>query len=156
MTIHQKAVRVDTLVENAISHPNVTAAEREISLTVHNKAPEVKVYADQEKICWVIGELLENSLKFNKPGGQVVLVIEEMDGMVNFQVADNGIGIAEDDLAAIFEAFHQLDGSSTRQYGGTGIGLALAKQILDAHGSSIKVKSVLGKGSSFEFLLSVA
>ncbi len=75
--------------------------------------------------------------------------------MVNFQVADNGIGIGEEHLPEIFEAFHQIDGSSTRQYGGTGIGLALAKQILDAHGSNIKVKSVLGKGSSFEFLLPV-
>ena len=89
----------------------------------------------QEKICWVIGELLENALKFNKPGGQVALVVEETDGMVNFQVADNGIGIREEHLPEIFDAFHQIDGSSTRQYGGTGIGLALAKQILDAHGS---------------------
>jgi len=155
MTINQKSVQVGTLVENAISHPTVAAVERDINLIIQNKAPDVQVYADQEKISWVIGELLENALKFNKPGGQAALLVEHTDGMVNFQVADNGIGISEENLPEIFEAFHQIDGSSTRQYGGTGIGLALAKQILDVHGSNIKVKSVLSKGSSFEFLLPV-
>ena len=73
--------------------------------------------------------------------------------MVNFQVVDNGIGIEERYIPEIFDAFHQIDGSSTRKYGGTGIGLALAKQIIEAHGSQIKVKSIHGKGSSFQFLL---
>ncbi|MFN2144129.1 MAG: ATP-binding protein, partial [Anaerolineales bacterium] len=149
MSINQRSVKVKDLIDNAISHPNVTATDREVTLNIQNKSPEVNVYADQEKICWVIGELLENALKFNKPGGQVVLVAEQTEGMVNFQVADNGIGISEEHFPEIFDAFHQIDGSSTRQYGGTGIGLALAKQILDAHGTNIKVKSVLGKGSSF-------
>jgi signal transduction histidine kinase len=153
MTINQRSIDVNSLVESAISHPANSASEREISLTVNNKATDTNVYADREKITWVIGELLENAIKFNKPGGQVVLEIKQANGMVNFQVIDNGIGIEKRHIPDIFDAFHQIDGSSTRKYGGTGIGLALAKQIIEAHGSSIKVKSAPEKGSSFQFHL---
>jgi signal transduction histidine kinase len=71
-------------------------------------------------------------------------------------VADSGIGIPEDKIEEIFDPFHQLDGSSTRKYEGTGLGLALVQHIVEAHGSTVKVHSKVGHGSRFEFALAVA
>ncbi len=153
MTIYQESVSTNSLVQTAISHPSQTASEKQVVLLVENPVEEIQVFADQEKISWVLGELIENAIKFNNPGGQVILRLNQLENMVNFQVIDNGIGIHPDDLSVIFDAFHQLDGSSTRKVGGTGIGLALAKQILEAHGTQLKVKSVPDKGSNFHFLL---
>ncbi|MEJ2511383.1 MAG: ATP-binding protein, partial [Anaerolineales bacterium] len=96
---------------------------------------------------------IENGIKFNQEGGQVSVKISSQNGLVNFQVSDNGIGINEDLIEEIFEPFHQLDGSSTRRQGGTGIGLTLAKQIVEAHGSKLKVQSIKNKGTRFEFSL---
>jgi len=70
-------------------------------------------------------------------------------------VTDTGIGIPQERLEEIFEPFHQLDGSATRRFGGTGLGLAMAQRIIEAHGSKINVESILGLGSLFEFSLPV-
>lgn len=153
MTIYQKSVLTKKLLETAISHPSQMASELGVEIKVHNESEDAQVYADLEKISWVLGELIENGVKFNKPGGQVIVKLSPADGMIHFQVIDNGIGIGQEHLDDIFEAFHQIDGSSTRRVGGTGIGLALAKQIVEAHGSKLKVRSVPNKGSNFEFYL---
>lgn len=153
MTIYQKSVATQKLLNNAISHPSQMASEMDVQIKIQNDAEDVLVYADLEKISWVLGELIENGIKFNKSGGQVVVKLAPAEGMVHFQVIDNGIGIGQEHLDDIFEAFHQIDGSSTRRVGGTGIGLALAKQIVEAHGSKLKVRSVPNKGSNFEFFL---
>ncbi|MCA2002034.1 MAG: histidine kinase, partial [Chloroflexi bacterium] len=73
--------------------------------------------------------------------------------LVSVSVTDTGIGIPSNRLQEIFEPFHQLDGSSTRRYGGTGLGLSLVRQIIEAHGSLLDVQSVEGRGSTFKFPL---
>ena len=75
------------------------------------------------------------------------------DRYVRVSIADAGIGIPPERMDEIFEPFHQLDGSSTRRYGGTGLGLALVKRIIEAHGSIVQVTPTLDEGSTFEFLL---
>lgn len=117
------------------------------------KFPTIK--ADKQKLSWVLSQLLDNAIKFTPKGGMVHLVIQSDDLWVNFIVHDTGIGIDPDRIQEIFEPFHQLDSSATRQYGGTGLGLAMVRQIVEAHGSSVKVRSVKGKGSYFEFSLPV-
>lgn len=115
------------------------------------------VQADEEKISWVILQLLDNAIKFTPAGGNACLTVTaETDSMILVSVTDTGIGIPKDRLSEAFESFHQLDGSSTRHFGGTGIGLSLVRNILDAHGSPIEVKSEEGKGSTFMFPLLVA
>ena len=83
----------------------------------------------------------------------VVSVKREGSNLVIVSVADTGIGIPPHRLNEIFETFHQLDGSSTRHHGGTGLGLSLVRQIIEAHGSMIDVQSVEGRGSMFKFPL---
>jgi signal transduction histidine kinase len=112
------------------------------------------VQADPEKIGWVVNQLLDNGIKFTPSGGSVVINLkEEGDNLVQVSITDSGIGIPPHRLKEIFEPFHQLDGSSTRHYGGTGLGLSLVRQIIEAHGSLLDVQSVEGKGSTFKFPL---
>jgi len=114
------------------------------------------VQADRQRIGWVIAQLLDNSLKFTPPGGQVTLGIRRSPKGVRLSVEDTGIGIPQSRIAELFTPFHQLDGSTTRRYSGTGLGLALAQQIVEAHGSQIRVESAEAKGSSFSFELDLA
>jgi signal transduction histidine kinase len=114
------------------------------------------VRADPSKIRWVVGQLLDNAVKFTPEGGRIGVRISPAKDRVKVAVSDTGIGISEAHLQEIFEPFHQLDGSSTRRYGGTGLGLSLAQQIIQAHGALIKVDSHPGKGSRFEFSLPIA
>ncbi len=110
---------------------------------------------DAEKIQWVVMELVENAIKFTPPGGCVSVGLMENSGYAIFRVSDTGIGISNERLAEIFEPYHQLDGSSTRRYGGIGLGLALVKKIVEAHGSSVEVSSEAGKGTLIEFKLPI-
>jgi signal transduction histidine kinase len=116
------------------------------------------VQGDPEKIAWVLNQLLDNAIKFTPSGGHVVLSLkEEGANLLMVSVTDTGIGIPAARLQEIFEPNHQLDDSSTRKAGGTGLGLSLVRQIVEAHGSLLDVQSVEGKGSTFKFpLLAVA
>lgn len=132
------------------------ANEKKILIDFVCPSKNVPVAADEEKLSWVILQLLDNAVKFTPESGRVRLEIQIENGLVHVSVLDTGIGIPANRMSELFEPFHQLDGSSTRKYGGTGLGLALAKKIIEAHGSLISVSSVVDKGSKFEFLLKLA
>lgn len=112
------------------------------------------VFADLDRLFWVLFQLIDNAIKFTPSGGTVRLSAKQDDQLVIISVSDTGIGIPPDRIEEIFEPFHQLDGSPTRRYGGAGLGLALARLIVNAHGSELKVKSEEGEGSTFSFALS--
>jgi signal transduction histidine kinase len=117
------------------------------------------VQVDQEKISWVISQLLDNAVKFSKPEGKVCLMVQKdsaNNNLVTVTVSDTGIGIPPERIKEIFEPFHQLDGSATRRYGGTGLGLALVRQIVEAHGSLIDVQSEMNKGTTISFPLLIS
>jgi signal transduction histidine kinase len=151
-----KLDKVDILrvVTMAAKTASDKAEERSVQVLV--SAPEniPPVQADSEKIGWVINQFLDNGIKFTPSGGSVTIALkEEGRNLVLVSVTDTGIGIPPGHLKEIFEPFHQLDGSSTRHYGGTGLGLSLVRQIVEAHGSLLDVQSVEGKGSTFKFPL---
>lgn len=129
------------------------SAEVQISASCPVKAPPAQ--ADINKIEWVLGQLVDNAIKFNQPGGQVQLSAELDGRRIQIAVADTGIGIPADRMNEIFEPFHQLDSSSTRKAGGAGIGLTLAKRIVEAHGSKLQIETRTGKGSRFSFALPI-
>jgi signal transduction histidine kinase len=131
------------------------AATGEVNLTVNLPPGLPQVRADEEKIGWVLSHLMDNALKFTPEHGRVEIEAVLESGLVTIAVTDTGIGIPQERLQEIFEPFHQLDSSATRRFGGTGLGLAMAQRIVEAHGSKIKVQSVLGRGSRFEFSLPV-
>jgi signal transduction histidine kinase len=127
-----------------------------IHTVVDGDVPQVQ--ADSQKIAWVLNHLVDNAIKFTPSGGSVVVSLKcEGENLVMLSVSDTGIGIPSGHMEDIFEPFHQLDGSPTRKYGGTGLGLSLVRQIIEAHGSMLEVQSTEGRGSTFKFpLLAVA
>lgn len=110
--------------------------------------PSLKI--DREKISWVLAQLLDNAIKFTPEGGTVRVKSWHESGIVHLSVEDTGIGIPADRIGEVFESFHQLDGSATRRFGGTGLGLTLVSRILDAHGLQIRITSEVNKGSNFD------
>ena len=154
MTLRLKPVDLNKVASEIINYSQPKARDRnvELNFTIQPDIPFVQ--ADEEKISWVILQLIDNAIKFTPSGGQVNLSItKESDTLLLVTVTDTGIGIPSTRLDEVFEAFHQLDASSTRRYSGTGLGLALVKEIVSAHASKVNIKSVEGQGSTFSFPL---
>ena len=157
LSILHENVDLRRLVNLSIKAYASRAEERGVSLNVIVDENVPPVQADPQKIAWVLNQLLDNGIKFTPSGGRVVVNVKrEGENLVIVSVTDTGIGIPSNRLKDIFEPFHQLDGSSTRRYGGTGLGLSLVRQIVEAHGSMIEVQSIEGRGSTFKFPLLVA
>ena len=154
MTLNLVPVNLNKVAEGVFSYSRPKAEDRNVVLHYEVQPDLPMVQADEEKISWVILQLLDNAIKFTPPEGHVTLSIEpETDKLIRVSITDTGIGIPNERLEEVFEPFHQLDSSSRRRYGGTGIGLALVQQILNAHGSVVEVYTEEGKGSSFRFRL---
>ncbi|MBT3239606.1 MAG: hypothetical protein HON98_07250 [Chloroflexi bacterium] len=153
ISLEKSEVQLSKLIKKGIAGLGKKEKRKNIQLNYKNCADNIYVIADQEKITWVIGQILENAIKFNQEAGNVFLDTSILDNKISISVQDTGVGLAEEEMKKIFEAFHQLDSSATREYDGTGIGLSLARQILVAHDSDIKVSSEVGKGSIFKFSL---
>jgi signal transduction histidine kinase len=142
-----------TLCNAVMKRAQTKAQSKNIQIQWVSEEPEIMVEGDKEKITWVLGQLLDNAIKFTPNGKSVGIKLEPEGKLVLVSVFDTGIGIPQDRIQEIFEPFHQLDGSSTRQFGGTGLGLALARRIIHAHGSEIEVSSQVGVGSILKFIL---
>jgi signal transduction histidine kinase len=108
------------------------------------------LHSDPVKLKVVLKNLVLNALKFTDEGSVTVAIAAD-HGRVDFTVRDTGIGIPADQIASVFEPFHQLDGSSTRSYGGVGLGLYIVRRLLDLLGGDISVESEPGRGSAFRF-----
>jgi signal transduction histidine kinase/putative methionine-R-sulfoxide reductase with GAF domain len=122
---------------------------KRITLEVRLPATEVKVRAERDLMKQLAINLLHNASKFTPEGGKVWIRLEDEVVSARIIVEDNGIGIPEDQLEKIFDHFHQADGTITRRHGGTGIGLAICKNIVEWHDGRIWVENVPGKGARF-------
>jgi len=157
LSILYENVDVRRLVNLVVKSYTPKAEERGVTLNAIIDEDVPLVQADAQKISWALNQLLDNGIKFTPAGGRVLVnVRREGENLVIVSVTDTGIGIPANRFDDIFEPFHQLDGSSTRRYGGTGLGLSLVRQIVEAHGSMIEVQSIEGHGSTFKFPLLVA
>ncbi len=149
-------VELPALMRNVIERSSAKAEKAGVRLGLSIPPDLRAAQADSEKLGWILFQLLDNGIKFTPGGGQVVLGGEREGSLVRLKVADTGIGIPPERLEEIFEPLHQLDGSPTRRYGGTGLGLALVKLIVAAHGSQVHVESEPGRGTTLSFLLPAA
>lgn len=153
LSLNTSPINLGDLAHAAALQVEPKARNKHIILQVQITPGLPDVLADEEKIGWVISQLLDNAIKFTPAGGLVQLTLTGGVDLVTLTVKDNGIGIAPERRAEIFIAFHQLDSSSTRRQGGTGLGLALVHRIIEAHGAQIEVMSTEGQGASFAFSL---
>ena len=159
MTLTLGPVDLNQVISKVVALIKPKADDHQIDLEVSVAAELPFVQADEEKIGWVISQLFDNAIKFTKPAGKVRLAVLKdaaNNNLVTITVTDTGIGIPPERVKEIFEPFHQLDSSATRRYGGTGLGLALVRQIIEAHGSLIEVQSETDKGTTISFPLLIS
>ena len=149
-------VELPALMRNVIERSAAKAEKAGVHLVLKAPPDLRSAQADAEKLGWILFQLLDNGIKFTPGGGEVMLSGEREGSLVRLKVADTGIGIPPERVEEIFEPLHQLDGSPTRRYGGTGLGLALVKLIVAAHGSQVRVDSEPGRGTTLSFLLPAA
>lgn len=136
-----------------------TAEMHRINLRVDAPATDregkIMVLGDRKRIEQALVNLIDNGIKYNTPGGEVVVGLTLEKGKVRITVRDTGFGIPSEHLTRIFERFYRVDKGRSRDIGGSGLGLAIVKHIVEAHGSQIAVDSVLGTGTTFSFTLSL-
>ena len=149
LELYLQRVAVKKLVETYLPQNQRKADQKDVQLEINIPGDLPEIRADADKLAWVISQLLDNGIKFTPAGGQVVLDAVKNEGQVEISVRDSGIGIPANRLDEIFEPFHQLDGSVTRRYAGTGLGLAMVHQILkaqieEAHGQHPVADQILG------------
>jgi signal transduction histidine kinase len=149
-------VGLRALVSDVLSEVEVVRTGREVR--VEDRVPEdlSPVFADPERLHQVLFNLLDNAVRFTPPGGEVVVSAHHVDGRCEVSVADTGPGISAEHLPRLFERFYRVDPARSRDDGGTGIGLAIARSVVEAHGGRIRAASEVGRGSVFTFDLPVA
>jgi signal transduction histidine kinase/CheY-like chemotaxis protein len=151
--LQNEEVDSDAFVSNlaAIVQPLATTKKIEFIVDLSEGFPETFI-ADNQRLSQVVLNLLSNALKFTREGHvSLVLTVNEIEGRryLQFSVEDSGPGLTEADISAIFEEFHQLDNSSTREAGGTGLGLPISKRLVELMSGELTVKSEKGVGSCF-------
>ena len=153
--VRSHKVSLAKLAEDVILSFQDEAKSRDITLKLERGASPFELAVDGVKISIALSNLVKNAIQFTDPGGIVTIKLEEDSGYFKVTVTDNGIGIPARDLPRIFERFFQVESHLTRRYGGMGLGLSVARAMIELHGGRIWVESVEGSGSTFTFLLPV-
>ena len=149
MRLKVKPVNLVEFIPPLLASAKPMADQKQIRLYFQHPPHPVELTLDPDQFEKVVFNLLSNALKFTNKGGRITIYIEDRDHAVTMTVEDTGIGIPANMLESIFDRFSQVDGSKSRAQEGTGIGLALAREIVLVHQGSIHAESELGKGSRF-------
>jgi signal transduction histidine kinase len=154
LRIEREPVNLSKVVESAAETVRADADARAVELFVETHARPVVVQGAPLRLQQIVWNLLSNAVKFTPRGGRVVARVRAEGGDALVEVTDTGIGIAPDFLPNVFDRFRQADGSTTRQYGGLGLGLAIVRALAELHGGWVRAESEgLGLGSRFTFVL---
>ncbi len=150
LSLRRQDVQLDTFLGNIVERFRPAFGEKGVGLELQCPGGALRVSADPERLSQVVLNLLSNALKATGSGGRVVVSAAEGSGEVRIAVEDDGAGIREEDLPFIFERFYRGPG------GGLGIGLTIAKELVEAHGGRIEAKGGEGKGAAFVVSLPAA
>ncbi|VUD68854.1 Sensor histidine kinase RcsC [Thalassocella blandensis] len=155
LTLHPKPLDMHALTQVviALSQPSLTGKQLDIINGISKNVPLVN--ADEDRVQQIMYNLLGNAIKFTK-AGKITISASMRDTFLEISIRDTGIGIAEHELAHIFDSFQQVEGSAERTYSGTGLGLAVTRQLVELHGGDISAESQPGQGSRFRFTLPLA
>jgi len=148
-------VDLDALVRDAVELARCRAEEADVTLTTELE-PVGRCVGDRDRLAQVLDNLLLNALKFTPPGGHVTVRLVDEGGRARIEVADTGIGIAEQDLPHLFDRFYRARDAIGRSVPGLGLGLTIVRTVIEGHGGSVTVRSRPGAGATFTVLLPVA
>jgi PAS domain S-box-containing protein len=148
---YPQPISLDEFCRSCLAFVKAQALKKSITITYIPELFAVQILADPRRLKQILINLLINAVKFTPESGSVILRVnvDPEHDLIQFAVIDNGIGIASEDLQRLFQPFVQVDSSLSRQYEGTGLGLALVQKLTDLHGGSVQVESEVGKGSRF-------
>jgi len=153
--VRQNKVSIARVIEDVVASFGDMARQKQINLKADVGTANLLVEADGSKISIAIGNLVKNAITFTDRGGNILVKSdsESEPGYIKVSVQDDGVGIPAKDLPRIFERFFQVESHLTRRHGGMGLGLSVAKSMIEMHGGRLWVESVEGKGSNFIFTL---
>ncbi len=179
--IHQEAIRLTNLINDFLDLQRIQSAKQRYDFTKVSLEPLLQeqlrffsseksqhtfrisvdpalplVHADADRLRQVLGNLLSNAIKFSPYGGGISLKASQEGEEIKVKVIDQGVGIPREIFPKLFRKFFRVENADTRKIGGTGLGLALVKEIIEAHGGYVGVESIVGQGSTFYFTLPVA
>jgi signal transduction histidine kinase/ligand-binding sensor domain-containing protein/AraC-like DNA-binding protein len=153
MTLETSEQDIIPLLKGLVLSFTSFAERKKITLQFNTIVDYLNVYIDNDKIDKIITNLLSNAFKFTPKGGKIDFTVEKLKKEVEMRISDNGIGIPEERIVKIFDRFYQVDGSYTGESGGTGIGLALTKELVELHKGYITVDCKEGEGTTFRVRL---
>jgi two-component system phosphate regulon sensor histidine kinase PhoR len=148
ISLEPRPIDVAEAVRGVMERLRPLADQREVALAL-DTPPHFVVLADRRRLEQILTNLLDNAIKYNRPGGRVTIRGGPTPRGAVLQVEDTGIGIPSDSLEKVFHRFHQVDKDRSRRLGGTGLGLAIVKHLMRLHGGRVRVESELGRGSTF-------
>ena len=149
-------IRLDKLAYDVADMLAIHAQEKEVSINCHMNSTPVNIMGNPDRVEQMMINLVENAIKYNKPGGSVTVQVFSNGVEANVAISDTGIGIAQENLPRLFERFYRVDKGRSRQMGGTGLGLAIVKHIVRSMNGDIEVHSVLDEGTEFLITLPLA
>jgi len=144
------------VLEEIVAEKAELAQSNEVELTVAGDKDGVAIRGNRKLIKTACTNLVDNAIKYNRPGGTVVLSVETMDDAIAITVSDTGIGIPASEQRKIFERFYRVDKARSRETGGTGLGLSIVKHAAEFHSGKVRLESTLGEGSTFSIELPAA
>jgi two-component system sensor histidine kinase BaeS len=149
----KEPVALDSLVRDAVTDIQVVTDQAGLELKTDIAADLPMMDGAAIPLRRALDNLLGNAVKFTPPGGTISVRLWNSEQQILLEVSDTGVGIPPEHQEHIFDRLYQVDGSMTRQHGGMGLGLALVKEIIEAHGGSVSVTSQLGQGSTFRLTI---
>ncbi|MGH7899385.1 MAG: hybrid sensor histidine kinase/response regulator [Candidatus Binatia bacterium] len=154
LVLQQKPVDLGAIVTAALALARLAVDQKQLSLKVHMEPAFMRVRGDPVRLQQVIGNLLSNAIKFTPAGGQIQIELRRSNGEAEIAVRDSGCGIAPEALPLIFDRFHQADGSITRKHGGLGLGLTIARHLVERHHGTLDAESAgENQGATFRVRL---
>jgi len=142
-------VGVSTVLRDGVVRSLAAAEQQNIRIDLDEPDVALCVMGDRRQLVSAISNLIDNAIKYSEPGSQVQVSASVSDGVIDFVVADAGIGIPARDIDRVFERFYRVDRARSRETGGTGLGLAIVRHVATNHEGEVKVQSVEGEGSTF-------
>jgi two-component system phosphate regulon sensor histidine kinase PhoR len=143
-----KTVLLDEILLKVIESQELAAKKKNITLDIKKVEP-APIKGEEILLERMVANIVDNAIRYTKPGGKVEVSLDKKDGTCTLQVQDTGIGIPEESLPQIFDRFYVVDKSRFKETGGLGLGLSIVKQVTDCHGGKIEVKSKVNEGTKF-------
>jgi len=153
LKLELKPINLKDLICKVVSSLKAQAKARSVITHLDVPANIPSVMADERRIAQVLLNLIDNAIKYNNQNGEIFVRVKDINGVVQVDIKDTGLGIPENDLPRLFERFYRVDKAHSRELGGTGLGLAIVKHIIQAHNGEVSVTSVLSRGSTFSFTI---